>query len=287
MQAARILSAVNIQLPLALGYTLAYSRTNIESLGSFWWLSLYGLGMQLYIVFLNDWADRSADILNQRPTIFSGGSRVLVQAKLYPIQLRNAGLVFGCLALIWGIALGIFFSRPLLPMLCLVGLGLLWLYSLYPAKLNYRFGGEVLQALGVGGLLPIVAFYFITGHLLEPDIVGFIFGYYLLQLAAAVAFTLPDVEADKESGKGTIAVHFGVINAVRISFSFSIVGILVLWFNSVNIKTIFLPLFGLLLMSLIPVKDNCWQRSSLFITSMLIFPVITFTVVFILSVFIR
>lgn len=286
MQAARILSAVNIQLPLALGYSLAYSRTNIESLGSFWWLSLYGLGMQLYIVFLNDWADRSADILNQRPTMFSGGSRVLVQAKLYPTQLRNAGLVFGCLALIWGIALGIFFSRPLLPMLCLVGLGLLWLYSLYPARLNYRFGGEVLQALGVGGLLPIVAFYFITGHLLEPDIVGFIFGYYLLQLAAAVAFTLPDVEADKESGKGTIAVHFGVINAVRISFSFSIVGMLVLWFNSVNINTIFLPLFGLLLISLILVKDN-WQRSSLFITSILIFPVITFTVVFILSVFIR
>jgi len=286
VQAARIMSAVNIQLPLALGYTLAYSRTNIESLGSFWWLFLYGLGMQLYIVFLNDWADRSADILNQRPTMFSGGSRVLVQAKLYPTQLRNAGLVFGCLVLIWGIALGIFFSRPLLPVLCLVGLGLLWLYSLYPARLNYRFGGEVLQALGVGSLLPIIAFYFMTGHLLELDIAGLIIGYSLLQLAAAVAFTLPDVEADKESGKGTIAVHFGIINAVRISFSFSIVGILVLWFNNVSVKTIFLPLFGLLLISLLLVRDNS-QRNSLLITSMLIFPVITFTVLFISYAFIR
>ncbi|MEE3233674.1 MAG: prenyltransferase, partial [Candidatus Latescibacterota bacterium] len=78
LQAARITSAINIQLPLAFGNAIAYSVNNMVAVGNLWWLFLYGIGMQLYIVFLNDWSDRFADALNEAPTMFSGGSRVLV-----------------------------------------------------------------------------------------------------------------------------------------------------------------------------------------------------------------
>ena len=281
LQAARITSAINIQLPLVLGHAIAYSVDDTVAVGNLWWLFLYGIGMQLYIVFLNDWSDRFADALNEAPTMFSGGSRVLVQAKLEPKELRNTGLVFGCLVFVWGVALAVFMSRPFLPLLSGIGLGLFWLYSLYPVRMNYRFGGEFLQALGVGGVLPLVAFYLNTGDWIGPNVGGVILGYISLQLGAAVAFTLPDIEADRKAGKGTMAVHFGAKNALILSYFFSVLGLLVLWFDGIAIEWIIFPLLPLLLI-LLELTRKTTQSNNLFVTMMLISPAITFAVVFVL-----
>ena len=81
LQAARLPSAVNLQLPLLFGQTLAYATHGAVSAQLCLLLALYGLAMQLFIVFLNDWADRQADDLNETPTLFSGGSRVLVERR--------------------------------------------------------------------------------------------------------------------------------------------------------------------------------------------------------------
>jgi len=283
LQAARITSAINIQLPLAFGHAIAYSVNDMVAVGNLWWLFLYGLGMQLYIVFLNDWSDRFADALNEAPTMFSGGSRVLVQAKLEPKELRNTGLVFGFLVFVWSVALAVFMSRPFLPLLSGVGLGLFWLYSLHPVRMNYRYGGEFLQALGVGGVLPLVAFYFNIGDWIWLKIGGVILGYIFLQLGAAVAFTLPDIEADRKAGKGTMAARFGLKNAVILSYFFSVLGLLVLWFDGITIEWILFPLLPLLLI-LLKLTKNTTQSNSLFVTIMLISPAITLAIVFIFYV---
>ena len=284
LQAARITSAINIQLPLAFGSGLAYSVNDSCSVENLLWLFFYGIATQLHIVFLNDWTDRVADSLNEKPTVFSGGSRVLVENKLDPHELRNAGLVFGFLVLIWSTTVAIFMIRPHLPLICVIGLSLFWLYSLPPAKLNYRVGGEILQALGVGAVLPIVAFYLNTGTGIETDIAIVLIGYVFLQFGAAVAFTLPDIEADGKAGKGTFAVYFGVKKARVLSISCSVVGLIMLRFCGIPAELIMctsLPLV-LILLSLVVIDT---QNNIMFAAAMLMSPAIIFAMLFVLYVF--
>ena len=284
LQAARITSAINIQLPLAFGSGLAYFVNDSGSVENLLWLFFYGIATQLHIVFLNDWTDRVADSLNEKPTVFSGGSRVLVENKLDPHELRNAGLVFGFLVLIWSTTVAISMIRPHLPLICVIGLSLFWLYSLPPAKLNYRVGGEILQALGVGAVLPIVAFYLNTGTGIETDIAIVLIGYVFLQFAAAVAFTLPDIEADGKAGKGTFAVYFGVKKARVISISCSVVGLIMLRFCGIPAELIMctsLPLV-LILLSLVVIDT---QNNIMFTAAMLMSPAIIFAMLFVLYVF--
>ena len=148
LQAARLPSAVNLQLPLLFGQTLAYATYGAVSAPLCLLLPLYGLAMQLFIVFLNDWADRQVDALNETPTLFSGGSRVLVERRIEPATLLRAGLFSGIAVLALGLLLAAAHNRPLAPFLFVGGLFLLWSYSLPPLRLNYRGGGELLQALG-------------------------------------------------------------------------------------------------------------------------------------------
>ena len=284
LQAARITSAINIQLPLAFGSGLAYFVNDSGSVENLLWLFFYGIATQLHIVFLNDWTDRVADSLNEKPTVFSGGSRVLVENKLDPHELRNAGLVFGFLVLIWSTTVAISMIRPHLPLICVIGLSLFWLYSLPPAKLNYRVGGEILQALGVGAVLPIVAFYLNTGTGIETDIAIVLIGYVFLQFAAAVAFTLPDIEADGKAGKGTFAVYFGVKKARVISISCSVVGLIMLRLCGIPAELIMctsLPLV-LILLSLVVIDT---QNNIMFTAAMLMSPAIIFAMLFVLYVF--
>ena len=69
LQAARLPSAVNLQLPLLFGQTLAYAMYGAVSAQLCLVLALYGLAMLLFIVFLNDWPI-AADAPNETPTLF-------------------------------------------------------------------------------------------------------------------------------------------------------------------------------------------------------------------------
>ena len=110
LQAARLPSAVNLQLPLLFGQTLAYATYGAVYAQLCLLLALYGLAMQLFIVFLNDWADKQADVLNETPTLFSGGSRVLVERRIEPTTLLRAGLFSGVAVLALGL---VELARPL------------------------------------------------------------------------------------------------------------------------------------------------------------------------------
>lgn len=114
LQAARPASAANIQLPPALGQSMAYAAHATFSATLCLLLILYGLAMQLYIVFLNDRADHQADALNQHRTPFSGGSRVLVDGQLRPRDLYRAGLGAGATVAVLGLRFALLYARPII-----------------------------------------------------------------------------------------------------------------------------------------------------------------------------
>jgi len=206
--ASRPASQSYIFFPLLLGQAACYSSSGKFDWTVFALLHLYGLFLQLCIVYANDRADIDTDRLNTTYTLFSGGSRTLVNGL---ISLReNHAAVVGTVVLnvLIGSILTVACGRALaLPFIGL-SLGLLWMYSFSPVRLSYRGGGELLQMLGVGLVLPVFGYYAQAGEagMFAWNMLAFILPG---QLACAMATALPDEPSDRASRKRTSAVLLG------------------------------------------------------------------------------
>ncbi len=229
LQAARPAAQINLALPLVLGQLLAYKLNGAFSFAIALPLAYYSFAMHLYIVFWNDWADHQADRLNQYPTIFSGGSRVLPDGLLTPRDLFIAGAIAVFLVLSLGVVFTLKLDRPWTLLLFGAGTLLLWAYSIPPLRLNYRGGGEILQGVGVGLLLPHIAYYAQNNTFTDST---YLLPYCLHQVAAAIAFNLPDTDADKAAGKRTLATLIGRKHAAEITVVLGVISQFILFFTT-------------------------------------------------------
>ncbi|MCC5815378.1 MAG: prenyltransferase [Leptospira sp.] len=210
IQASRLPSQLYIFLPLVLGQAIGYqeSEWNITNLIQ---LTLYGIFIQLFIIYANDYADQETDSLNETYTIFSGGSRVLVEGKIKPSHIRYASYFMALLSFL--ITLSLAYQGYLLsPIFWFLGILLLWMYSYPPFKLSYRGGGEFLQAIGLGIVLPFFGFYIATGTISSYpwEILTILLP---TQIACAITTSLPDQISDRISLKKTFSVLYGNIYA--------------------------------------------------------------------------
>jgi 1,4-dihydroxy-2-naphthoate polyprenyltransferase len=214
VQAARPLAAANVAIPLILGEVLAFAIHGRFSWAVFGAISVIGLLDQLFIVFANDFADREADALNPTPTIVSGGSRVIQEGKLAPEALRKAAWVMLAAMLAVASITAVVHQLWWLPVLVLVGAGLLWAYSFAPLRLSYRGYGELLQGLGVGVVLPVVGFYAQSGGFAGLPWLGLI-PCFLLGYVGNILTALPDFPGDRAADKRSYPVRFGQFAARR------------------------------------------------------------------------
>lgn len=208
LKAARLPSQLYIFLPLLAGQL--YGRAAGYKLDPwiFAMVHAFGLFIQLYIVTANDWADIETDRANTMFTLYSGGSRVLVDGDLPRSALAAAAVGSGILAVLSAAAIGIAAGRWLAVPLALVAILMLLLYSYAPAKLNYRGGGELLQMLGTGVVLPVFGWYAQTGTLAGFP-VAFLSFLLPTMLACAIGTSLPDEVSDRSGGKRSAAVLLG------------------------------------------------------------------------------
>lgn len=208
LQASRPLAQGLVVPPLLFGQALAWARHGTFDWTMFAWVHGFGVLDQLFILWVNDLTDVETDRLNRTPTRFSGGSRVLVDGKLDARSLRNGALVVLALIIACAATLAVRYVRPLVPSLVAAGVLLVWAYSLPPLRLAYRGGGEWLQALGVGVVLPLFAYYLQAGALeaFPWPVLG---GALLVALGGNVTTSLPDHDSDRESHKHTWTVRRG------------------------------------------------------------------------------
>ncbi|MFY0526417.1 prenyltransferase [Archangium gephyra] len=209
LQASRLPSQSYLALPLLLGQCVAvHMRGGALDVGTLVAVQLFGVLDQLFIVYANDWADQETDRRNRTATLFSGGSRVLVEGRLSPRALGLAAAL--CAGALLALSLGLALVRgaPLLVPLAVAALGLLWAYSYPPLRLSYRGGGELLQMVGVAGVLPLYGYVAQGG---DPGRFPWALVALLLptHLACAVATALPDEPSDRESGKLTLPARVG------------------------------------------------------------------------------
>ena len=206
LKAARIPSQLYLALSLLMGHAIFYQVS-----GSINWplvvgFAVLGIFLQLYIVFGNDVADFETDKLNKTSTLFSGGSRVLVEQSLSLQQLKKAHYLMTTLSLVTGLALAYICQSWELILLTMIAILLLWMYSYPPVKLSYRGGGEFLQVIGLGIILPLIAFIGQGGKGIP---LGIILSLIPSHLACAIGTSLADEPSDRLSNKRTFTVILG------------------------------------------------------------------------------
>jgi 1,4-dihydroxy-2-naphthoate octaprenyltransferase len=232
VQASRLASQSYIFLPILLGQAVWFSQSGEFLILPFILIQLFGLFDQLYIVYANDYADMETDRINSTPTIFSGGSRVLVEKALRPGDLKRATWLMVLLALSTGLILTLAYHRILMLPIMVFGLLLLWGYSYPPVRLSYRGGGEILQTIGTGMILPLLGYYAQSGSM--ADFPWWVFLVLLpTSFACAVGTSLPDEPSDRESGKKTLTVLIGqqpaksavmLLNLISLGFLYCLSG---------------------------------------------------------------
>jgi 4-hydroxybenzoate polyprenyltransferase len=161
-----------------------------------------------YIVLLNDWADREVDAIKRRRFPHAGSAKTIPDGILPASRVLAAGVLAGISAIGTSLFAAVLLSRPWLAAGGLLSVGIFAFYSLPPVRLNYRGGGELLEMLGVGAVLPWLNAYAVSGRMLTPEL-SLLIGFLPLCLASAIASGLSDEESDRAGGKRTFVTSFG------------------------------------------------------------------------------
>jgi 1,4-dihydroxy-2-naphthoate octaprenyltransferase len=212
IRAARLPAQSNIAVPLLLGQALAVRDGARPSAACAALVFAFGLFFQLAIVFANDVADEETDATNATFTPFSGGSRVLPKKEIAPAVLLRAAVGAGACAGLASAAVAYAQRTPAPLLLWVAACALLHAYSFAPVRASYRGGGEILQVLGTGVVLPLFGFVGQRGTLASfpwPMLLAIA----PIRLACAIATALPDEPSDRASSKRTLPVAIGSLGA--------------------------------------------------------------------------
>ena len=260
-------------IAVALGLALSWwqtSQINILHAG----LTMAGvLALHASVDLLNDYWDfrRGIDTKTKR-TKMSGGTGVLPEGLLKPVQVYKAGIAF----LILGTLIGSYFVViDGIIIAGILGFAILSIYF-YSTKIVDSGLAEVFVA--IKGTMIVLGTYFIqTSEIaINPIFAGIVVGV----LSSLVLFitSFPDYDADKSKGRKTLVIAVGKKNATNIFWIFPVIsfGVIV---GCVILN--FFPVFSLITLVTIPliIKSGRNLKTS-FHDNNLMVPVMTKTLMF-------
>jgi 1,4-dihydroxy-2-naphthoate octaprenyltransferase len=166
------------------------------------------LPAHLSISYSNDYFDVEVD-RHGTPTLFSGGSGILVNHPDVRTSARWVALSLILCSLALGVGYQIIYSLPAWFLgLVLLGNLLGWFYSAPPFRLAYRGLGEPAMVLSVGLLIPGFGILAASGGI-KPDELLFSVPLMLYGLAFILTVENPDMESDRLGGKHTWVARTG------------------------------------------------------------------------------
>lgn len=194
-------------VPSLLGHAIVFPYVEQFELYKLLLSFVFTLSTLLYILLLNDWSDQKVDQIkrNMFPNL---KSLKTIPDQIFSAQaIKKAGLaslILLVLLAFWG---AIYWQRLGFFPATLLGAMLFQSYSFKPLSLNYRGGGEFLEMLGVGFLLPWLNAYLQSGFVWH-DVYWIFTGFSMFSLASALASGLADEKSDQIGGKKTFVVLF-------------------------------------------------------------------------------
>ena len=185
-----------------------------------YWLGYLCLFMlEVATVLTNDYFDYESDRQNEYYSMFTGGSRVLVEQALRPREVLGGAALAGVLAgaagaaLLWTAPASAVSSLALIVVLAILAVG----YTVPPLQLSHRGLGE----LDVGithSLGAILCGYVFQGGAWD-DALPWLMSVplFLSVLPSILLAGIPDYPADKDTGKETLVVKIGPRRAMSLA----------------------------------------------------------------------
>ncbi len=194
-------------------YTLGIAVARAQGFAIDLGLALVGqvgvTAVQLMTHFWNEYFDFESDHTIRTPTPFSGGSRMLTE-RLFPRELAwrlsFASLVTALAAV--GYLYFAFQAGPVALLIYAMGIAIGLIYSAPPIRLVARGVGEMVSATTVCLLVPSAAYALQTGWV-DPPLVLASAPLVVLLLGMTITITLPDYQADRDTGKRNLVVRLG------------------------------------------------------------------------------
>lgn len=212
-----------VLVPFVFSISLVYHSTEFLLISSVILGLLYIIFLVAYIVLLNDYADVDVDRIKRSMFPEHCSPKTIPDGILTENQVLSLGLLSMSFVLFIGIiAFWFFYAISISGVL--LSIATFWMYSLRPFRLNYRGGGELLEAIGISIVIPFTIFQLFGTTLSTKDFIWLIPSFFL-SLSSAIASGLSDESSDKLGGKRTIVAIFGSKKATLfliISFSLGI-----------------------------------------------------------------
>lgn len=199
--------------------------------------------LEVVVVFSNDYYDRETDQLNRYFSPFTGGSRVLVDGVISESALRMASkkVLLFCILLTMLIA---FISANSFPTVAILVTALFLLavsYTAPPLKISYRGWGEITVGFTHSFAVILCGFVFQGGALGStiPWLLGIPLFFAIIPAIILAGF--PDEQADRQIGKGTLAVRLGKEKASVLAIGFIVLSLISLFYFkfSASVQTIY------------------------------------------------
>jgi 1,4-dihydroxy-2-naphthoate octaprenyltransferase/chlorophyll synthase len=209
LYALKLKSWPKLAAPMLLGQGVGVATVGQASFGA----TMTGIAFTaldlVLIVLLNDWGDREVDAIKRRRFPEGCSPKTIPDGILPASHVLFGGLLASAALVALGFVAGTVLHRPLLFPLSVGTVAMFVAYTFKPVALNYRGGGELVEALGVGLVLPAVSVYLHTGVLFDPLMLSLAPALVTLAAASAVASGLSDEESDREGGKRTFTTMLG------------------------------------------------------------------------------
>jgi putative NADPH-quinone reductase/1,4-dihydroxy-2-naphthoate octaprenyltransferase len=223
-KAAAWLQALRLQFyPMAwlaywLGALAALAQNGMFHPAAFWW----GLACVAFIeaaaVLTNEYCDVETDRRNRNYGVFTGGSRVLIDDRLAATEVRGGIAAALGLAAIRGGGLLIAVGFAPVVLGALIALAALALgYTAPPLRLSYRGLGELDVALTHSLGVALLGFAVQGGAWNAPAPWLLCLPLGLAVLPSITLAGVPDHDADRAAGKGTLTVRAGIRGACLIA----------------------------------------------------------------------
>lgn len=208
-----VLSRPHFLLGGAVMYAIGAVRAGAHDPSSYLLGQFVVSSIQVTAHFVNEYGDVEPDRSVVHRTPFSGGSGVLTTGRLSPQVALRAGIASTALA---AVGIGAIAGRSAAAA-AIAGLALViaWVYSMPPARMLDTGWGELVTAIVVGALVPLVG-ALANGGSVDRGLWWVMGALVLLNLAVVVAFALPDLDTDRAAGKTVLAVRLGRRSAVRL-----------------------------------------------------------------------
>ena len=233
-------SVIAVSLGLAISWNITNELNAIHAI-----LTMIGVvSLHVSVDLLNDYWDFKRGIdTNTNRTKMSGGTGVLPEKLLKPLQVYKAGIGF----LIFGGIIGGFFVFTFgITIAVILSFAILSIYF-YSTKLVNWGLAEVFVAIK-GTMIVLGTFYIQINQILEiPIFAGIIVGV----LSASVLFitSFPDHDADKQKGRRTLVILFGKEKASLAYWGFPIIVYSIIF---IFVVTEYFPVYTLLTLFAIP-----------------------------------